>query len=536
MFSLVSPIVRIKILAAGIAFGIISFFILGCSSQGEEFIQLKPTEQIVVAEENATATTNPTPMLEIRSTLAPTLAPTFTPAFTPTINVNVFVPDQWTEVVEDALAVLPNDSAFQWATVTDESVADLALVEGEGDHLLKETSLALAVPFTAEMWELTTEQAQSVLETGDPMIEVVELSELTPERRALRIDGRTPFDPEYPLIKRWSISTNPGYEKAALILLESVTAQQPADRILKFAVVGDIMLDRSLGTMISQGNISFPFVEVEEYLSAADLTIGNLESSLGNLGQPASKSYTFQAPPEAALSLGSAGFDVLSLANNHALDFGTDALLQAIDLLEGQGIRIVGAGENSDAARKPLLLNMEEVSVAVLGYVDVPIEVGGFDTRSWNAGADAPGLAWADPAAISADVARAAETANIVIVLLHSGYEYIEQPSPEQIKASRAAIDAGADLVLGHHSHVLQGIEFYKEGVIAYGLGNFAFEIDGDPESAILNIWLDANGVIQLELVPTIIQFGGQPRLANPGEARKVWQRVYWLTDLANAN
>jgi poly-gamma-glutamate synthesis protein (capsule biosynthesis protein) len=124
----------------------------------------------------------------------------------------------------------------------------------------------------------------------------------------------------------------------------------------------------------------------------------------------------------------------------------------------------------------------------------------------------------------------------VVIVVLHSGYEYVEEPSPPQAAAAKAAIDAGADLVIGHHAHILQGIEFYNGGVIVYGLGNFAFEIDGDPNTAVLNVWLDKDGVRQLEIVPAIIQFGGQPRLAEAWEAPAIVQRVYRLTDLLNTS
>ncbi len=100
--------------------------------------------------------------------------------------------------------------------------------------------------------------------------------------------------------------------------------------------------------------------------------------------------------------------------------------------------------------------------------------------------------------------------------------------------AAHAAIDAGADVVMGHHAHILQGIEFYRDGVIVYGLGNFAFEIDGPPETAVLNVWLDADGVRELELIPAVIQFGGQPRLAESWEAGPIRQRVYYLTTLLN--
>jgi gamma-polyglutamate biosynthesis protein CapA len=143
-------------------------------------------------------------------------------------------------------------------------------------------------------------------------------------------------------------------------------------------------------------------------------------------------------------------------------------------------------------------------------------------------------MAWGDPELIAEDVTAVRPSVDLVVVILHSGLEYIEEPSPPQVAASRAAIDAGADLVVGHHAHLLQGIEFYNGKVIAYGLGNFAFEIDGAPETALLNVWLDRNGVRQLEIVPAIIRFGGQPRLAHDWEAPPIRENVYRLTRLLN--
>ena len=101
--------------------------------------------------------------------------------------------------------------------------------------------------------------------------------------------------------------------------------------------------------------------------------------------------------------------------------------------------------------------------------------------------------------------------------------------------AAHAAVDAGADLVVGHHAHILQGIHRYGDGVIAYGLGNFVFNIEGPPETAILNVWLDRNGVRQLELIPAIVQQYGQPRLADFAESGPILSRVYYLTTILNA-
>ena len=252
--------------------------------------------------------------------------------------------------------------------------------------------------------------------------------------------------------------------------------------------------------------------------------------------KPANKSYTFRAPPAAASSLARAGFDVVTLANNHALDYGPAALRQGMSLLQSEGLRTVGAGTNAAAARRPALMTVKGVTLAFLGYVHVPVEGRPpyFDTQSWTATETTPGLAWAIPEQIQADVAAARHEADHVVVFLHSGYEYVPGPSEPQRTAARAAIAAGATLVIGHHAHILQGVEFRETGAIVYGLGNFAFTIDGPPQTAILNVWLDREGLRQIEFVPALVGSDGQPRLAQGEEAAAIRRHVYSLTTFPN--
>ena len=144
------------------------------------------------------------------------------------------------------------------------------------------------------------------------------------------------------------------------------------------------------------------------------------------------------------------------------------------------------------------------------------------------------GLAWASTDAITEDVSSALEMADVVVVILHSGYEYQEQPSPPQTASAESAIDAGADLVISHHSHLLQGIDFYKDGVIVYGLSNFAFDMDGSPDSAILEVWLDESGVRNLDLIPITIGWGGQPDYASPSDSRRIREDVNRMSEILN--
>jgi poly-gamma-glutamate capsule biosynthesis protein CapA/YwtB (metallophosphatase superfamily) len=489
-------------------------------------VSAEPTSSAPAATATLLSTALPVPTPSATSTLVPTARPT----------VLISVPDRWTEAASAAIA-LPESAHRDWEwklAEVDGPAAHVVMKSGNDGILAGQRPLALAVPFTAEAEAVSLAEAENILVNGRPGLLVIDYGDMPPGYRALRVGGQLPHEDGYALQQEWSLQAAPGFETAAMELARSLRAQVEYDPLIHIAAVGDIMLDRALGYAIEQGDLAYPFARVAKTLSEADITVGNLESALGDAGQPAAKSYAFRAPPAAAESLALAGFDVMSLANNHAMDFGSETLAQALALLERQGIATVGAGSTVQDARSAHVIDVSDISVAFLGYVNVPVEVSGFDTATWEASADTPGLAWARPEDIAADVSAARKIADLVVVSLHSGYEYVHEPSAEQRAASEAAVAAGAQLVIGHHAHVLQGIGFLGEGAIVYGLGNFAFEIDGDPSTAILHVWLDRNGVRQLELVPAIIQFGGQPRLAEDWEQAQIRRQVYRLTDLIN--
>ena len=145
---------------------------------------------------------------------------------------------------------------------------------------------------------------------------------------------------------------------------------------------------------------------------------------------------------------------------------------------------------------------------------------------AWEATDERPGVAWGRPEEVAADIAAVAPQVDHVIVLLHFGIEYLPPITPEQQALGRAAIDAGASVVLGHHTHILQKIEEYNGGLIAYGLGNFAFDIDGDPSTIVLRAWLKQEGVSRFELVPAVIESGGRPRPATVDEAQVILNQI----------
>ncbi|KAA3664116.1 MAG: CapA family protein, partial [Chloroflexi bacterium] len=477
-------------------------------------------------------------------TLLPTRLPTQTPTITPPpppsptpTPLQIAVLPAWETALTQAIATTDQP----WQIISHEQPnkllqsgqIDAALDWNSDGSLIWQNPIALAIPFTMNWDNITQTEADQIIANGHPDVTIQPWSEMEPTHKALRIDGRSPTDPTYPFQQRLILAARPGNETAVSTLTTQLTNTIQPDPVIELAAVGDIMLDRALGRQL-QTDITFPFAHVAPLLQQADITLGNVESALGDTGTPAPKSYAFRAPPAAAQSLAAAGFDIVSLANNHAMDFGPDALLQGIDLLKANNIIPTGAGKNANTAHAPAIININGLTLAVLSYVHVPVEYKGFDTEIWTATENTPGLAWAHPEQIRADVTAVSkpteQQTDLVVVMLHSGYEYVEAPSPPQIAAAHAAIDAGADLVIGHHAHILQGVEFYKDGVIVYGLGNFAFEIDGEPETAVLHAWLDANGVREIAFTPIVIQFGGQPRLATPTEAFGIRQKIYTLS------
>jgi poly-gamma-glutamate synthesis protein (capsule biosynthesis protein) len=277
--------------------------------------------------------------------------------------------------------------------------------------------------------------------------------------------------------------------------------------------VGDVMLGRTIADLIFNEGYQAPFAFTAETLSMADVTIGNLECPISNRGEAAQKNYAFRAPLDAAKSLSYAGFDILSLGNNHILDYGKDGLIDTITALKSENIYVVGVGLDASQAYAPKFLERNGLKLAFLSYVDVPTT--DFDYLNWEATVERPGIAWAHADQVQEGVRSAKKEADLVIVLLHNGYEFWQKVSERQQEIAKLAIDSGASLVIGSHPHVLQRIEPYKDGLIAYSMGNFVFDNFLFPPnySAILSVELSPEGVESYELIQVVVQLNGVPQI-----------------------
>ena len=292
---------------------------------------------------------------------------------------------------------------------------------------------------------------------------------------------------------------------------------------------GDVMLGRTVGEAIAANGTEFPLDLVRDTLSEADLAVVNLEMALTERGTPAPKDFVFRAPMSYADALTRAGVDLAVLANNHAMDYGAEGLADTIAALNERAIPYVGAGMNAAEAYAPLVIEKNGLRLAFVAFTAFPNDsISGFDARSIEAGPDSPGVAWLTTESLVAGIEAARQVGDIVIVAFHTGWEYQDAPNADQVFWSRLAIDSGASLVIGHHPHVLQGLELYSGGAIAYSLGNFVFDRDefdlaaigsGPQPTAVLEATLTGAGLQDARLLPFVVDpLENRPRPAAGAE------------------
>jgi len=248
---------------------------------------------------------------------------------------------------------------------------------------------------------------------------------------------------------------------------------------LTLAVVGDIMLSRSVDRVIQGESWQVPFRSIPERIKAADLAFANLECPASFRGKPypgKPADVTFRANPAALFGLKFAGFDVVSLANNHSNDYGPLALQDTLASLTALDIAACGAGSSNREARKPAILERRGIRLAFLAYAEPIWSV----TEASDGPTPAPGVAVIREENIIADIQEAAKGADGVLVSLHWGEEFQQTPREADRALARRLIDAGALAILGHHPHVLQGAEWYRQGIILYSMGNFVFDMQAD--------------------------------------------------------
>jgi poly-gamma-glutamate synthesis protein (capsule biosynthesis protein) len=319
---------------------------------------------------------------------------------------------------------------------------------------------------------------------------------------------------------------------AALVLYQSPTANCGEPQEVTLYAVGDVMLGRYIAKVMAIRGSDYPFREITPALHTGDIVFGNLEAIISSDGATPlfpNKPYSFHASSVAAQALKNAGFHVLSLANNHAMDYGPDALAETRRLLSGKGIAVFGAGKDINEARRPVVITSHGMRFGFLGY-------GVAHSRKVYATLDRAGIVpiWMDD--IRKDIQDLRKQCDVLIVSLHWGREYDTSPSQKQREESHQIIDWGADIIIGHHPHVMQGIEIYKNRVIAYSLGNFIFDQrgKGTDRSFILACRFRGKALYSAEIIPLDRYRSYFPKVADGQRRIEILQAIREISSPLN--
>jgi hypothetical protein len=426
------------------------------------------------------------------------------------------------------------------------------------DELSQAQNLSLPRDYQEAAQDLLDRSEFEGLDSADAVIDhvsqtpgtmgLVPWNEVDPRVKALAVDGE-------PLLE-----ADAGDPQDYPLRPDDATGPDP-DELRRLVVAGDIVLDRGQNYMVIQQGMGLDFPldggyaavtsrvpessyysetgvihqftaerrggegEVRDYLHSADLTLANLENPVIDAAVWHPEGTTFTGEPDLLPILDQAGIDGVTLGNNHVLDAGVAGLKETMVHLENAGISYAGAGMDLAEAREPMIFELGETRVGVLSYHGVP-----YYDWSW-ATETAPGTAPLQEDIMTEDIERLRPEVDLLVVMPHWGKEYLATPEPNQVKLAHAAIDAGADVLIGGHAHWPKGIEMYKGKPIYYGVGNFLLDQSWSEETStgiFAEVTLYEDEVIQTRPVPFIMLDYAQPNFLVPdGGGDRALRNIY---------
>ena len=377
--------------------------------------------------------------------------------------------------------------------------------------------------------------------------------------------GLVPWDEVGPRVKALAVNgealLDPGAPPDGYALSPGSAPGPDQDKLRCVVVGGDIVLDRGQNYMAIQQSMGLDFPldggyaaitsripepsdysetgiihqftagrtgrsgAVRRYLTGADLTLANFENPVIRDAVYHPDATTFTGDLQLLPILEGAGIDGVTLANNHILDAGVPGLRETMTHLDDAGIAYAGAGMDLVETRKPMIFSLGETKVGVLSYQGVPYYEWAWATET------AAGTAPIQQKVMTEDIQRLRDEVDLVVVMPHWGKEYLATPEPWQVDWAHAAIDAGADLVIGGHAHWPKGIELYEGKPVFYGVGNFLFDQSWSEETStgiFAEVTLYGDEVIQIHPVPFILLDYAQPNFLTPqGGANRALRKVY---------
>jgi poly-gamma-glutamate synthesis protein (capsule biosynthesis protein) len=280
---------------------------------------------------------------------------------------------------------------------------------------------------------------------------------------------------------------------------------------------GDVNVDPGYIPALATEGYEHALSGLEGLFIEDDLSVINLECPASDLGTRVPKQFNFRCDTEALPVLEALGVDVANQGNNHSLDYGPDALLDSIDNIEAAGMAAVGAGANAAEAHAPAVFELNGWTVAVIGFGGV------IPSMDWIATESSPGMADGDTIeTMVAAVEAADEVADLVVVTIHWGVELQTGPPQDDVARAQAMIDAGADMIFGHHPHRLNALETYEGKPIAWSLGNFVWPrlSAAGSDTAVAQVIVEPDGSISSCLLDVTIISGGHPTLDDPTRHR----------------
>jgi poly-gamma-glutamate synthesis protein (capsule biosynthesis protein) len=298
---------------------------------------------------------------------------------------------------------------------------------------------------------------------------------------------------------------------------------------------GDVHFDGVLGTQLQKSTSGF-LAGIAPAVLDADVTVINLETAIATGGTAAQKQFAFRAPPSALDALSDAGVDVMSMANNHGLDFGEEGLRQTLAAVAERSSPVIGIGENEADAMEPVIVTAHGLRVAVIAATQV---IDGSLLSEWTATPTHHGVASAKhEQRLIAAIAAAKKSADIVVAFLHWGTEKQTCPNEAQLALAPQLVKAGATLVVGGHAHRVQGGGFLGSAYVEYGLGNLQFIAGSAParEAGLLRVQIVDRKIESVEWLPVRIAKDGNPTLLSGAEAdaaRDRWEALRPCTQLS---
>lgn len=287
------------------------------------------------------------------------------------------------------------------------------------------------------------------------------------------------------------------------------------------SLMGDVLLDASVGKLIDINGVDYPWEKVLPILKKSNLSFMNLETSVGVGGKPIEgKSYTFQSKPETLNGVVNAGISGVSIANNHILDYGLEGFIETLENLEKMNILYVGGGRNIKDAQRAVILEKGDMKIGFLAFSRVIPDTNWYVTNR-RAGILSGYDCYKDK--VLKLVEETKKNVDFLIVSVHWGKELKDYPEKKDMRFAKKLVDGGADCIMGHHPHVLQGVEFYKNKPIIYSLGNFVFNARGKKSNQTMVFHIDINkmGILNTYVTPILIK-NGQPTPAQGKEKEDI--------------